>query len=65
MSKFISVITAKMLLQEGRSCMSSSVKKDWNCSFNALALAQSGDAGKPELFPGVRMPVSSLCMALI
>ena len=45
--------------------MSSSVKADWNCSFNTLAFAQSGVAGKPELVLKVGMPVSSLCKALI
>ena len=45
--------------------MSSSVKTDWNCSLNTLAFAQSDAAGKPELVLRVRMPDSSLCMALI
>ena len=45
--------------------MSSSVKTDWNCSFNTLAFAQSDVAGKPKFVLGVGMPVSSLCKALI
>ena len=65
MSKFISVIYGNSFLQDGRFCMSSQVKTDWNCSLNTLAFAQSDVAGKPELVLGVRMPVSSLCKALI
>ena len=49
MSKFISVIYGISFLQDGRFCMSSSVKTDCNCSFNTLAFAQSDVAGKPEL----------------
>ena len=45
--------------------MSSSVKTDWNCSFNTLAFAQSDVAGKPELVLRVGMPFSSVCKALI
>ena len=40
--------------------MSSSVKADWNCSFNTLAFAKSDDAGKPKLVMRVGMPVYSL-----
>ena len=65
MSKFISVISGNSFLQDGRFCMSSSVKTDWNCSFNTLAFAQSDVAGKPELVLRVGMSVSSLCKALI
>ena len=65
MSKFISVISGNSFLQDGRLCMSSSVKTDWNCSFNTLAFAQSDVAVKPELVLRVGMPVSSLCKALI
>ena len=49
MSEFISVISGNSFLQNGRYCMSSSVKTDWNCSFNTLVFAQSDVAGKPEL----------------
>ena len=49
MSRFISVISTNGFLQDGRFCMSSSVKTDWNCSFNTLAFAQSDVAGKLEL----------------
>ena len=62
MSKFISVISGNSFLQNGRSCMSSSAKTDWNCSLNTLAFAQD-DAGKPELVLRVGIPVSSLCKA--
>ena len=65
MSKFISVISGNNFLQDGRFCMSSSVKTDWNCSFNTLAFAQLDVAGKPELVLRVGMPVSSLCKAHI
>ena len=65
MSKFISVISAKSFLQDGRLCMSSSVKTDWNCSFNTLDFAQTDVACKPEIVLRVGMPVSSLCKALI
>ena len=65
MSKFISVISGNSFLQDGRFCMSSSMKTDWNCSFDTLAFAQSDVAGKPELVLRVGMPVSSFCKALI
>ena len=65
MSKFISVISGNNFLQDGRLCMSSSAKTDWNCSFNTLAFVQSDVTGKPELVLRVGMPVSSLCKALI
>ena len=65
MSKFISVISRNSFLQDGRFCMSSPVKTDWNCSFNTLAFAKSDVAGKPELVLRVGMPVSSKCKALI
>ena len=45
--------------------MSTSVKTDWNCSFNTLDFAQTVIAGKPELVLKVGMPVSSLCWAVI
>ena len=61
-SKFISVISGSSFLQDGRS---SSVKTDWNCSFNTLAFAQSDVAGIPELVLRVGKPVYSLRMALI
>ena len=44
--------------------MSSSVKIDWNCSFNTLAFAQSDVFVKPELVLRVGMPLSSLCNEL-
>ena len=50
-----------VFLQDEKLCMSSSVKTDWNCSFNTLAFAQLDVAGKPELVLRVRMPVFSLC----
>ena len=65
MSKFISVISGNRFLQDGRLCMSSSVKTDWNCSLNKLVFAKSDVAGKPELAQRVGMPVSSPCNALI
>ena len=65
MLRFISVISEDRFLQDGRSCMSSSVKTDWNCSRHALAFAQSDIAGKPKLVLRAVMPVSSLCKALI
>ena len=63
MSKFISVISGNSFLQDGRLCMSLSVKTEWNCSFNTLDFAQSDVAGKTELVLRVGMPVSSLCRA--
>ena len=65
MSKFISVISGNIFLQDGRFCMSSSVKTSWNFSCNTLTFAQSDVAGKPELVLRVGMSVSSLCKALI
>ena len=59
MSRFISVISGKRFLQDGRFCMSSSVKTDWNFSFEALTFAQSDVTGKAELVLRVGMPVSS------
>ena len=65
MSKFISVISGKHVLQDGRFHMSSSVKTDWNCSLNALVFALSDNAGKPDLVLRVGMLVLSLCKAHI
>ena len=65
MSRFISVISGNNFFQDGRFCMSSSVKTGWNRLLSTLAFAQSDVAGKPDLILVVGMPVSSLCMALI
>ena len=59
MSRFISVISGNSFLQDGRLCMSLSVKTEWNCLLNTLAFAQSDVAGRPELVLRVGMPVSS------
>ena len=58
MNKFISDMSGNGLLLNRRLCMSSSVKTDWNCSFKALAYAQSDFARKG-------MPDSSPSKALI
>ena len=61
----MSKLHRKSFLQDGRFCMSSSVKTDWDCSLKALAIAQSDVAGKPELVLRAGMPVTSLCRAQI